>query len=1284
MFYKSQPRRAVRRDPGGLAASKSNAGQSRSLSTGRAGHRTLREPCDGRSTRAITLLRSRPTPKDVPLRYRWGLRRAWKAIAVVVSVVTTGLAYGVPPAAAANGTGPADLINVLALQGASPLYTATAAQQASLEDLEQQAVTNTVADHGLSSADNLAAQTWGRDAALAELWGLLSQAVNTPEAQRTTDQANAVAWLTNVALQENIAAADDAGLEYAKWAGLGAGAYENLLASKPTEAQLATFLGGGPFNYGSGESMSTPSSTSNEGYCVYVPPAPYTTQYTANIYTPIANSTADQDCFTSCTDQLTNCAPPTPTESQFEAFGAADADDQAFDNSAFPAVANDVGEAAGFGAALVGGGAAGVALSSSLSSVLLGSTLASVLSPYGGVDSAAAGAAIGSSQLAETSAGIAAADVGGAVAIVLAAIAIGVIEGINVVTTAQLPGQLAQLVYNAPTTAPDLASMLQSSASTTELYSLFIGSTLPEPALSTCDNSQLIAIEGEGTTSNPAPCLNAPPVPGPSESDATFNITEKGSTTTTTSNTLTWSDTAQGSTNSAYVVGNWFVNTESSGNASLTYQTLDIHYTNWSGTEEVAWLIYTPTSGYQFVIYEPDTTTPINPSTCVNDGTCALASSIEYVGTDGKDYTASLTGTGVPEGYVGLATTTSVTSSVPNPVLVGQPVTLTATISDDNASGSVTFTDGPDTLCSASPVNDAYVSSGDSNGVESFTLEAQASCTTTFTKAGSTQVLAAYSGGPGGSLLVLSGQTNWDEASTGEITLDVVNQVASTTTVYASDSNPVVGEPVTYTATVADSGAGPAPTGTVTFTNGTITLCSSALSTTAPYTASCSETYQSPGLEVVTASYPGDNYTMKSSNSTTVNVSKASSNTSLAASTTTPVVGQPVGFTATITAAPPAIDGPPPTGTVTFTDGSTAICSTVTLPATSPHSAVCSETYQAPGSHTVTADYSGDANTLGSSQQTQLTVGRAETQTQLSMSPSAPKFGQPVTFSAAVSAVAPSTAGPPLTGTVTFTLDGQPLATGVPFNGAQAESVSVYNLAPGPHSVVATYSGDGNYIGSAVGSSSTVTCTQTVNAPDSGSLTVTGSTCIEPGGSVSGTVTVVPGGALAVIGGTLDGQVRGNGLVSALICSTTIGGPLVLTGAAGTVTIGGPAGAACGPDKLEAPVGITGASAPVSIESSTLAGPLTISGGSGPVTITGNSIGRSLRVTSNSGTVNVSTNTVGGPVTVSSNTSPAAATVSANTITGTLSCSGNSVPPTDGGVLNTSSGPSRGQCAELG
>jgi hypothetical protein len=361
---------------------------------------------------------------------------------------------------------------------------------------------------------------------------------------------------------------------------------------------------------------------------------------------------------------------------------------------------------------------------------------------------------------------------------------------------------------------------------------------------------------------------------------------------------------------------------------------------------------------------------------------------------------------------------------------------------------------------------------------------------------------------------------------------------------------------------------------------------------------------------------------------------------------------------------------------VTFTDGTTTVCSAVTLSTTAPYTATCPQTYQAVGSHTVNASYNGDTNTAGSqtAAQTaeppaQVTVTKAGTSTSLCATTSPNQcttslnFGQPITFSATVSVSAPSTAGPALTGTVTFTLDGQSLASAGALARGVANSVAVYNLAPGSHTVVAKYSGDANYSESTGNLSPTVTCTQTVNVAVTGSVTVSGSTCVEAGGSVSGPVTILPGGSLAVIGGSLNGPVTGKGVVSALICGATIGGPMTLTGATGPVALGGPAGSACGPDQFN--------------------GPVTITGGSAPLTITDDSIVGPLIVTSNSGSVSVTSNNVGGPVTVSSNSSPTAATVSGNTITGPLGCTMNSVAPTDAGVLNHG-GPASGQCAGLG
>ena len=46
------------------------------------------------------------------------------------------------------------------------------------------------------------------------------QAIDTPAASQTPDQQNAVAWVQAVEQRQAEVAAQDAGLEYVKWAGL--------------------------------------------------------------------------------------------------------------------------------------------------------------------------------------------------------------------------------------------------------------------------------------------------------------------------------------------------------------------------------------------------------------------------------------------------------------------------------------------------------------------------------------------------------------------------------------------------------------------------------------------------------------------------------------------------------------------------------------------------------------------------------------------------------------------------------------------------------------------------------------------------------------------------------------------------------------------------------------------------------------------------------------------------------------------------------------------------------
>lgn len=1147
-------------------------------------------------------------------------------VASVVAVVATVIAavmLAVPQAASADGTGPAPLLNADALS--SGLYAATSAQAVSLADLEQQAITNTLSDHGLPASDADAAGTWGRSDAEAELWALLVQAIQAPAASRTTDQQNAVDWLSAVAQRQNVQAADDAGLEYAEWDGIGATAYQNELKSNPSESALASFLSTSPVSYTDGGSFSNPSASTDGGYCVYQPPAPDQSQYTANIYTTGTSSTTPQTCFTPCTSLL-GCSVPEPSYDQFVAWGTAEAN-SAFDSSQYAAASESVAEGIAFGAAATGAAAAGIAVTASLEGALTGTALAAALSPFGGITGGAVGA-LGSEALAEASGAIAATEVGGVVTIVLSAIAVAVIASINLAQGLQEPGQLASLITGAPTAPPpDLGSMLANSGPA--LFGLFIGATQPEPLPDTCDNSFLISF----TNSLPQPCLNAPAIPAPSSSDVTFTVAQKGSSASTQTSTITWADAAQQTTNSAYAFGNWFVQTEKakSDGSSVTFQALQIHYTDWGGTERIAWLLGNSSQGYEFLIAQNNPSPPVNPSTCQSNGTCSVSQAIDYVGTDGNDYSATLpAATGIPllppsspPGFP-VGETLSVSPASPG---TGQQATFTASFSALSVTGTVNFVSdlhGHDTtLCANVPVANTSTSTTSGGGITIINISFTAQCTATFATPQSTVAYATFTP-------AANSELSSDQAS---VSLNVTSQWATTTSVSSSSASPQSGQPVTFVATVSDGG-GPVPGGTVTFSDGSATLCANVpLSSSAPYTANCSAAYHLSGQQTVTASYGGDAGTAPSSGTVTQTV-LAATTTSVSSSAGSPVVGQPVTLTATVS----DLSGLVPGGTVTFSDGSGTLCAGVSLPSSAPYIATCSVTYRSPGQRTVTASYGGDAGTGPSTSMLPLTVAKAATAISMSGTPATPLFGQAVTFTAGVAAASPSTSGPALTGTVSFTVDGKQAGAPVPLVGGSATSAPVSGLAPGVHMIVASYSGDSNYTGSSVSRSVTVACSTTISGTHQGSLTVTGSTCVE-GGTVSGPVKVTSGGALALISATLSGPLSVTGAASVLLCGTTASGPVTITGTTGPLTLGGQGG--CSADKF--------------------GGPLQLTGNSGPVRIVGN--------------------TVGGPMTVSANTGPVL--LSGNVVAGPLGCAGNAVAPQDGGVANKAQGPASGQCSGL-
>ena len=459
--------------------------------------------------------------------------------------------------------------------------------------------------------------------------------------------------------------------------------------------------------------------------------------------------------------------------------------------------------------------------------------------------------------------------------------------------------------------------------------------------------------------------------------------------------------------------------------------------------------------------------------------------------------------------------TTTVLTASPNPAIVGQPVTLTATITPaTGTTGAVYYT--------GVPAGDCFI-----QGVTTTGGVTTSTCTYTY---------ANTTGSPNAITAHYFDLSNTYGSSSGNLSLPVVQP---TTTAVVSSVNPVgTGAPVTFTATVTSSVTG-TPTGTVNFkSNGvTITGCGTqalgAPTTTTTATATCATSFATANTYPITAVYSGSGTLGTSTSPALSQVVYTTTTTTLASSANPSVTGQPVTYTATVS--------PTPTGgTVNFKDGATTITGCGTQTVTAGHATcVVSAGYAASGgSHSITAVYSGVVGFTGSTSAvlTQaVNKGATGTVTTLSAGPNPSVTGQPVSFTATVSVTSPAVGSP--TGTVGFTDGGNPIAgcTAVALTGATAVCPTTLDAANGAtQSIVATYSGDTNFLTSvSPGLSQTVNkgaTTTTVTSNNNPSVTgqsvtftatvaVTSPAVGAPGGTVAFTndLVTIPGCAAAPV-----------------------------------------------------------------------------------------------------------------------------------------------------------------------
>ena len=401
-------------------------------------------------------------------------------------------------------------------------------------------------------------------------------------------------------------------------------------------------------------------------------------------------------------------------------------------------------------------------------------------------------------------------------------------------------------------------------------------------------------------------------------------------------------------------------------------------------------------------------------------------------------------------------TTTTVLIS-PSPSSEDQPITITANVGavapgGGAATGLVSFT-----------------SDGDPIGAGTLTPSsggARATLQTSTLTPGTHVIVATYEG---------------DDNYNGSVSPDKSHQViegaavvATKTTVTSSQNPSTYGEFISFTATVIDddevndgpNGPGDVPSGAVQFSiDGTDVGIPVEVGTdgtaTSPLVAS-----PEAGDHTVIASFVGNPGWGGSGDFLAQTVSAASVGMTVTSSAPSSSYGQSVTFSAKAVTPTDGIGNPD--GHVQFRVDGVAVGGAVALNSAgeATSNAVSNLT---PGTHTVTADYSGSAHFAPALASTTQNVGKVSTTTGLTATPSTVNFGATVALKATVTPGATALGAP--TGTVTFTEGSTVLGTAVVgANGTNGvATISVSNFSGGTHTVKATYSGATSFAGSASG-----------------------------------------------------------------------------------------------------------------------------------------------------------------------------------------------------------------------
>jgi hypothetical protein len=292
-------------------------------------------------------------------------------------------------------------------------------------------------------------------------------------------------------------------------------------------------------------------------------------------------------------------------------------------------------------------------------------------------------------------------------------------------------------------------------------------------------------------------------------------------------------------------------------------------------------------------------------------------------------------------------TTTVLAATPSSPQPVGTQVTLTATVS---ATGSPTLPGTVQFYDNGTAIGPVETVSSDQAAYQYTPAQGSHSYTATFIP----------------TIGDLTGDATASESIYGQSTSASLpytvnaSQTATTTTLKSSVNPAVVGQKITFTATVT-----PTPdAGTVAFAVGGTTLTACSAQDLTSGTATCVYTPTASGSLSVTATYSGDaSFLTSTSGALSEKVNPAKTTTTVKSSANPSKIGQKVTYTATLKVTSPGTGTPK--GTIAFKDGGVTItaCSAV---AVKSGKATCAVTYSANGSHVITAVYGGSTSYAGS------------------------------------------------------------------------------------------------------------------------------------------------------------------------------------------------------------------------------------------------------------------------------------------------------------------------------